>query len=106
MASATFLHRHRRANNESNQVCEERLLAMLQRERGVDNDHDHHLVLFHLRLLDDDDNYRLFCEMERLDDELNLTLSVEQWLERRRQWARFTEVPGSREDAGDDEGLT
>ena len=79
---------------------------MLQRERGIDSDHDHHLVLFHLRLLDDDDNYRLFREMEQLDDELNLTLSVEQWLERRRQRATFTEVPEASEDAGDDEGLT
>ncbi len=83
--------------------AKKRLLALLQRERGIDNDHDHHLVLFRLRLLDDDDNYQLFREMEREDDELNLALSVAQWLEKRRQWAAFTEVPRSAESSGESE---
>jgi hypothetical protein len=41
----------------------------LERERGIDNDHDHHLVLYKLQLLDDDDDWELFCEMEAEDDE-------------------------------------
>lgn len=86
--------------------AKKRLLALLQRERGIDNDHDHHLVLFHLRLLDDDDNYELFRQMEREDDELNQTLSVGQWPVRRRQWARFTEVPGSTESPDEGEGTS
>ncbi len=80
-----------------------RMLALLQRERGIDNDHDHHLVLFRLGLLVDDDNYELFREMERQDDELRPSLSVEQWVERRRQWAAFTEAPRSAESSDADD---
>jgi hypothetical protein len=84
--------------------AKKRLLALLQRERGIDDDHDHLLVLFRLRLLDGDDNYQLFREMELEDDELNPSLSVEQWIEHRRQWAALTDVPRSREDTEGEEG--
>ncbi len=61
------------------------LRALLLRERGIDNDHDHHTVLYYLPLLDDDDNYELFRQMRLEDDELNLTPSVEQWAQSRRR---------------------
>lgn len=86
--------------------AKKRLLALLQRERGIDDDHEHHLILFRLRLLDDHDNYQLLCEMELEDDELNPQLSVEQLIERRGQWAALTDVPRSKEDLNGDDGAS
>ena len=51
----------------------------LEREKGIDNDPDHHAVLFKLRLLDDDDNYDLFCEMRNEVEAVLGDLSPEQW---------------------------
>ena len=71
------------------------LLASGQRERGIDNDAEHHLVLYRLRLLDDDDDYELFLEMRLEEDELNLTPSAQQWEDRLRRLAMPTDVPTS-----------
>lgn len=63
-----------------------------EREYGVDNTYDHHTVLYELRLLDDDDNCDLFCQMRQEEEELGESPSLEQWNERLRQLATPTAV--------------
>ncbi len=64
-------------------LAQERLLAGLARERGIDDDFEHHVVLYVLRLLDDDDNYQLFCEMVREDEECEQGTPLAGWAELR-----------------------
>ena len=62
---------------------QDRLLARLARERGINDDYAHHVVLYALRLLDDDDNYQLFCEMVREDEECAQGTPLAGWAELR-----------------------
>ena len=65
-------------SNAKSKSAQKRFLALLTRERGVDDDHSHHVVLYVLRLLDDDDNYEMFKQMEREDEEIGLEPSPQQ----------------------------